>query len=121
MKGVAIRQTLHGPDLGALALHREQQARPNRLAVDQDGARPADSVLAAEMGAGQTAVFADRVRQGLARLNLDLVSDPVDPEADVQPGGHASGRCLAHCSEQQHAHQTAPVLGTGVDVLKGPD
>ena len=42
-------------DLGAFGLHREHQARPHRVAVDQHRARAAHAVLAPEVRAGERA------------------------------------------------------------------
>ena len=53
---VALPQPLHGRDLGAIDLHGEDQARPDRGTVEQHGAGTAHPVLAAEVGAGQAAV-----------------------------------------------------------------
>src|SRR5439155_18559890 len=44
-------QRLDGRDLVRLGLHGQQQAGANRTSVEQDGAAPADPVLAADMGA----------------------------------------------------------------------
>ena len=55
-------------DVGALGLHREHQARPHRVAVDEHGARAADPVLAPEVRTGEREVFAQEVGKRLARL-----------------------------------------------------
>ena len=65
------RQALDGGDLVAVGLHREHQAGPHRLAVDQHGAGAADAVLAAGMGAVEQKILAQRIEQRLARLDLD--------------------------------------------------
>ena len=87
VKGLPVRQSLHCPDVAAAALHGEQETRSHRFTVDQDGARPADPVLTAEMGARQAAVLANGIGERLPWLNLDLVGDPVDPEIDLRPVG----------------------------------
>ena len=68
---LAVRpgQALDGDDVGAVGLDGEHQARPDRLAVDEDGARAAHAVLAAEVGAGQPEVLAQGVGERLARLD----------------------------------------------------
>ena len=48
--GAARPSTVSSDDRG---LHREHQARAHRLAVELHGARAADAVLAADVGAGQ--------------------------------------------------------------------
>ena len=45
-------------DAVAVGLRGENEAGPDRLAVEQDGAAPADPVLAAEMRAGQVQLVA---------------------------------------------------------------
>src|SRR5215469_6182932 len=59
---------LHGEPLdrrylAADGLDRQHQARAHRPAVDDDRARAAASVLAAQMGAGETEVIPQEVRQ----------------------------------------------------------
>jgi hypothetical protein len=50
-------QTLDRADLPAVTLHGEHQAGPDRVAVHQDRAGPADAVLATQMRAGEIAVL----------------------------------------------------------------
>ncbi|GAA3792693.1 hypothetical protein GCM10022380_06810 [Amycolatopsis tucumanensis] len=97
----------------AVGLHREHQARPHRFAVDEHGARAADPVLAAEMGAGQSEIVAQGVGRRAPRFDVELVtgavdgggtlwlfsvgagvySDPVSPQNGA-PGRHLRGiRC----------------------------
>ena len=57
------------PDRG----DREHQAGAHRAAVDQDRAGAADAVLAADVGAGQPEVVAQRVGQQPARRHPDVV------------------------------------------------
>ena len=63
--------------------HREHQARPHRLAVEQDGAGPADPVLAADVGAGQPQVMAQRVGEQPARGHDHGVRQTVDQQRDL--------------------------------------
>ena len=56
-------KTLNGPDLMAVGLRRQHDARPCRFVVEEDGARAADAVLAADMRAGQSEILADKVAQ----------------------------------------------------------
>src|SRR5262245_16279616 len=55
------RQALDRADLGAVHLHREREAAANRAAVELDGARPADAVLAADVRPGQAERVAEEV------------------------------------------------------------
>ena len=66
--------------LGAVAGHRIGDAGANRHAVDQHRAGAADAVLAAEMGAGQVAALAQKIRQMGARLDAARNRLAVDVE-----------------------------------------
>ncbi len=77
-----VGQPFHGDDLGALRLHRQQQARAHRGAVDDHGAGATHAVLAAEMRSGEPQLVAQAVRQGHARLDLDLDFLAVDFKSD---------------------------------------
>ena len=68
-----LGQPLDGGDLRAVGADREQQAGPDRRAVQQDGAGAAHAVLAADVGAGQLQVVAEEVGQQPARRHLDRV------------------------------------------------
>src|SRR5262249_2049214 len=61
------------------------------IAVEQHRAGAAHAVLAAEMGAGQPAILADRVGERAPRLDADIVPAPVDREREVDLVAH--GRC----------------------------
>src|SRR5262249_7448534 len=60
----------------------------HRLAIDQHGAGAAHPVLAADVGAGLSAVLADRIDQRAARLDADRVRLPVDRQRDVASFAH---------------------------------
>src|SRR5690606_556664 len=77
---VGLGEPLGGDDLGAVGLHREHEAGPDRLAVEQDRAGPAHAVLAGEVHAGGEAVLPERVGQGLAGLDSHAVAGAVDGE-----------------------------------------
>src|SRR5579863_4616139 len=51
-----IRDALDGFDLGTIALHGKDEATANQLPVDLDRAGAADTVLAADMAAGQSQI-----------------------------------------------------------------
>jgi NAD(P)-dependent dehydrogenase (short-subunit alcohol dehydrogenase family) len=83
-------EPLDGLELGAVELDGEEQARAHRLAVEEDGAGAADSVLAAEMGARQLQVLAQEVREALPRLHQALVRLAVHGQADDTRRVHAA-------------------------------
>src|SRR5690606_26344865 len=62
----------------------------NGRAVDDDGAGAADAVLAADMGAGQPAIVADRVGQRAPRLDADGVVAAVHIQRNGGLVGHAA-------------------------------
>src|ERR1700756_350073 len=76
-----------GLDLAIVAGDREHQAGARRLTVDKDRAGAAHAVLAAEMGPGQIAPFAQKVGQRQARRHVIGNLAAVDADADR---GHAS-------------------------------
>ena len=80
---VAVGKAFDGADLFALGLHREHQTRAHRIAVDQHRAGAADTVLAADMRAGLTAILADGIGQRAARLDAHGVRLAVDVQRDV--------------------------------------
>ena len=59
--------------VGAVELRGEHQARAGGLAVDQHGARAADALLAAGVGAGEGQLVAQEVEQQRARLDEHVV------------------------------------------------
>ena len=103
-------EALHRRDLRALALHREQQAGPRRLAVDEDRAHPAHAVLAADVGAGEAEPVAQHVGEGRAGCDGERRLEPVDGEGDVERGvggdahalggGHATASAWARASSR---------------------
>ena len=74
-------ETFDGHQVMALGLHREHQARPDRRAVEEDGAAAAHTVLAPHVRAGQSKVVAKVVRQQPARIGRRRVLDTVDLHA----------------------------------------
>ena len=63
MQPVAISQALDGPDLLTVGLHGEHQAGAHRFVIDNDCAGAADTMLATDMGSGQSAIFTDGIGQ----------------------------------------------------------
>ena len=74
--------------VSAVRLDRQHQARTRRPAVDADGARATDTVLASQVGAGQAQVLAEHVGQRAAGFNLEILVPPVDPDGDPVEVGH---------------------------------
>jgi hypothetical protein len=67
-RSVRCRQAFNGIDAFAVGLHRQHQARANRLAVHSDRACTAYSVLAADMRSGRTDLVANKIGQQHTRL-----------------------------------------------------
>ena len=82
IEGLAPAHSLDGGDLRAGRLDREEEARADRQAVEPDRAGSADPVLAADMGARETEVVAEHVRQEPARLDATGEALAVDRELD---------------------------------------
>ena len=86
---VALREALNGRHLTPVCLHGQGQAGPDRLAVEQHRAGPADPVLAADVGAGQAEVVAEEVREEQARRHALGVGAAVDADRHRDLGrGH---------------------------------
>ena len=87
LKGIQLPrcsgEAFNGPQIVAVRLDREHDARPNRLAVEQDGARPADAMFAADMRAGEPEIVSDEIAQEQARLDRARIADAVDGDFDV--------------------------------------
>jgi hypothetical protein len=74
------RQALDGDDAGTLSLHRQHQTGADRGAVDDDRARAAGAMLAAEMSSSQAQHVAQAIGEVEAQLDVDRDGFPVDPE-----------------------------------------
>src|ERR1700730_14114019 len=104
---VACGEPLDSAHPGTLGLHREHQAGAHRLVVDQHGAGAADAVLAAEMGAGETAILAQRIGQAAPWLNADRVLIAVHRESDVLSFAH----CASHPASRSNCKIRCGVIG----------
>src|SRR4051812_46447947 len=91
MEVLGVPETLYGEHLLALGLHRQHQARPDVDAVDHDGARAADAVLAAEMGAREAELVPQEVGEGHAHLCGGAAPFAVDDDLDFP--GHDAPPC----------------------------
>jgi hypothetical protein len=74
-------ESLDRRDLVTLRLDGKHQARPDGSPVEQDGAAPTHSVLAADVSSGQAEVVAQMIRQQSARICGWRVVDAVDSHA----------------------------------------
>ena len=74
------RQHLEGDDAGTFSLHRQHQTGADRGAVDDDRARAARAMLAAQMGSGQAEHVAQAIGEVEPRLDVDRDGITVDPE-----------------------------------------
>src|SRR6266851_4108762 len=104
MQALGGSDAFDGGDAPAVGLDRQHEAGADRLAFQQDGARPAHAVLAAHVGAGQLEVLSQEVGQGLAHLHRALVVAVVDRHPD-RPG---------HRSPPQRASAAASVRSASV-------
>ena len=94
MQVVRRAQPFDGHNLVAVGLHGEHQAGTDRLAVEQDGTGPAHAMLAADVGAGQSQIVAQKVAQQQPWLHGPLIFRAVDGD----------------CDRLQIIHHTLPVL-----------
>jgi ssDNA-binding replication factor A large subunit len=72
----------------SICLDREHDAGSNRLAVEQNCTRAADTVLAPDVGTCQCQILADEIAQQQARLDVALVTNTVDRDANGNRGAH---------------------------------
>ena len=84
MQPAVGRQALDRRDLATVALRGQCQAGQDRLAVEEDCAGPAGSLVAALLGAGQAEVVAQRVEQRDAAVEPDPPPAPVDAKRDLE-------------------------------------
>src|SRR6266700_4324677 len=90
----AVAQPLDGRDLVTVDADREQQARPNRLAVQQHSACATDTVFAADVCAGEPHVVAQAVREQAPRRDSHGMRRTVDDQSNVVIG-HAAASAAA--------------------------
>ncbi len=90
-RAVGVRAPLDGGDLLAVDADGEKETGSHRLPADEDGARAADAVLAADVRARQAQVVPQRVGQQASCRYSYLMRDAVDGELDVVQylGAHA--------------------------------
>src|SRR5207342_2144175 len=94
-------------DRRILRLHRQHQAGPNNLPVDAHGAGTANPVLAADVGAGQLQMLAQKIREIESRQNLRIDGLAINHERDVQVVGHLTSPTARSCPESNADTQRA--------------
>src|SRR5437870_221594 len=82
MQLVTLGEAFHSEKLGAVCLHGKHDAGTYRLTAHENRAGAADSVLAAQMGAGEIQLLAQKVRQRHSHLDQALISPPIDRDFD---------------------------------------
>jgi hypothetical protein len=78
MQFAVASQPFDGGDCSAVRLHRENGAGFHRLAIKQDRASTAKSCLASNVGAGEFAVVAKKMRQKSSGFDRVLLLNPID-------------------------------------------
>ena len=81
------REPFDRRDLLPLRLEGEHRAGVDGLAPDDHGAGPAGGAVAHLLGSREVEVVAQRVEQGHARLDLDLLGRAIDPQRDWDLAG----------------------------------
>ena len=103
----ALRKALDRSHLGTVGLHREHQAGAHRVTVEQHRARAADTVLAAQMCAGQTQIFtkksarvrrASTVRESRSPLTVTVSANSRMPGLLDRGRKHAWHKRFGHFS-----------------------
>src|SRR6478672_11992267 len=84
MELVSGGETLHGGDVVAVRLRREDEARADEHTVEQHRARAALALLARVLGARVAELLAQREEQRLALPAVRLGLDPVHAQLDSQ-------------------------------------
>src|SRR5438132_113730 len=108
---LSLAQPLHGHQGVPVGLHPQQQAGAHRLTVQKNGAGPADAVLAPQVGAGQSEVFAEHVGQRAAHRDRDHVALPVHVERDSLLGDRLRRRDLSRANSPHRYISPAPGAG----------
>ena len=104
----------------ALGLNRQHQAGADRGAVDNDRARAAHAMLAAEMGAGLPQLVAQAIGEMHSRLDIDLDWLAVKLEHHT----HHAPRCLcrgAQAALDKRCDEGTAIGGTGMQILRRVD
>jgi hypothetical protein len=81
-------QSFDRHDLVTVRLHREEEARSHRVAVEEHRAGTADPMLATDVGAGQPELVPEEVAEQEPGLDAPLVRGSIHCDADAQGGAH---------------------------------
>src|ERR1044071_9952765 len=76
--GCIRRDAFHSFSLGAVHLHSEEQTGAHELAVQRNSASATNTVLAANVGPGESEIVAEKIGEKLARFHFPGVFMPVD-------------------------------------------
>ena len=79
----------------------------DRLAVEEDGARAAFALAAAELGAGQAQLLAQREEQAPIRPGRELPCDAVDDDLPGASHSHTSRACAGN-AQHTLGHDATP-------------
>src|SRR5437016_5082650 len=82
MQLVTLGQAFHSEKLGAVRLHGKHNAGTYRLTAHENRASAAYSVLAAQMGAGEIQLLAQKVRQRHSDLHQAFIGPSIDRDFD---------------------------------------
>ena len=100
-------------------MHRQHEARAGKVTVDPDRAGAADPVLAADMGAGQTQMVVQEVREVQSGFDIGGDRFAVDGKGDVHCGrrlpeaeGRAKGRNLPWKRSEVGSQKVFGEMGT---------
>jgi hypothetical protein len=77
-----LAETFDGCDRMAISLDGKHQARPNRQAVEQNGAGTTDTVFATDMRAGEPELMPEEITQEQAWLSFALIDLAIYRERD---------------------------------------
>ena len=80
MEGPGLFQAFDGLDRFPLVLDSQGHAGIDCLSIDENGARPASSLVASFLRARESQIFANGIQEGSARLHEDPVFLPVDSQ-----------------------------------------
>ena len=76
-------QALDRHDISTIGSHSQRQARANAVAIHEDGAGPANAVLAADMRPGKPDGVADEIGKQQTRLNTRRIFSSVYRDNDI--------------------------------------
>jgi hypothetical protein len=83
MEYFPLRQALHGHEVGAIRLHRQQQTGTHGFAVEENGTGAANAMFAAQVRALQVKLLAQEVRQGEAHFHRSFIGSTVHAQLDA--------------------------------------